>query len=190
MQSGRPTVGRELAQELDAHVLVQVQAHPTQQTQAGLQVRMIAEAIDLKHDGASLARAVVDVPAPLDKVQINKYTRFLSRKLMDGMIGSWQSLSPRAGAMQTPPLGSMPQPQPASSPDLTRPVWPRESTPTAPVTVPTPPALLPSDPLPSSNDKGSAPPNLERVPVPQPPSTQGSASNNPSSALLLAPLKT
>jgi hypothetical protein len=33
---------------------------------------------------------MVEVPPPLDKRQLNKYTRFLARKLMDGMTGSWR----------------------------------------------------------------------------------------------------
>jgi hypothetical protein len=93
LQSGRPRIGSEVARQLDADVLVQVQAHPTRQTAHGLEVRVIAEAINVSRGGQSIARAVVEVPPPLDKPQLNTYTRFLARKLMDGMIGSWQGLA-------------------------------------------------------------------------------------------------
>ena len=88
LQEGRPQAMSEAVHQLGADIFVQVQAHPTRQTEHGLEVRIIAEAINVK-GGESLARAVVDVSPPLEKTTINKYTRFLSRKLMDGMIGSW-----------------------------------------------------------------------------------------------------
>ena len=94
LQSGRPRVMGEVARQLDADVLVQVQSHPTKQTSHGLEVRVIAEAINVSRGGQSIARAFVDVPPPLDKPQINTYTRFLARKLMDGMIGTWRSPAP------------------------------------------------------------------------------------------------
>src|SRR5206468_12416050 len=93
----------EIAQQLDADVLVQVQAHPTQQNREGLMVRMIAEAFNT-HGGQSIGRAFVDVPLPLEKPSINRFTRFLARKLMDDMTGAWLSpapLEPRRG--ETPP---------------------------------------------------------------------------------------
>ncbi|MDB5356215.1 MAG: hypothetical protein JWN24_2668 [Phycisphaerales bacterium] len=127
LQSGRAAAGRDVARQVEAHILIQVQAQPTMQTQGGAQVRMVAEAVDLKHDGASLARAVVDVPPPMDKQQINKYTRFLARKLMDGMIVTWQA----AGAIQPnpPPPGNVPAPTPP--PPATNPL-PQTPTPPPP----------------------------------------------------------
>lgn len=89
LQAGRPTVLREIAEKLDADVLIQVQARPTRQTYEGLEVRIIAEAFNTK-GGETLGRAFVDVPPPLDKPQINKYTRFLARKLMMELTKSWQ----------------------------------------------------------------------------------------------------
>lgn len=88
LEEGKPAAMTELAKALDVDILIQVQAKPTKQSFEGLQVRVIAEAINIK-GGESLARATVDVMPPLDKVQTNKYTRFLARKLMDGMTGSW-----------------------------------------------------------------------------------------------------
>lgn len=91
LQSGRPQMMGEVARLLDTDILVQVGAKPTRQTAAGLEVRLVAEAINVRRGGQSIARAVVDVPPPLDKQKLNKYTRFVARKLMDGMIGSWSA---------------------------------------------------------------------------------------------------
>ena len=88
LQAGKPAALGELGKRLDADVLIQVQAKPTRQTFEGLEVRVIAEAINIK-GGESLARAVVDVQPPLDKIQMNRSTRFLARKLMDGMTNAW-----------------------------------------------------------------------------------------------------
>jgi hypothetical protein len=88
LQAGKPAALGELGKRLDADVLIQVQAKPTRQTLEGLEVRVIAEAINIK-GGESLARGTVDVMPPLDKIQMNRSTRFLSRKLMDGMTNTW-----------------------------------------------------------------------------------------------------
>lgn len=73
-----------------ADVVVHVAARPTRQTRYGLEVRLVAEAVEAR-DGASLARAVVDVPPPLEKTTINRSTRFLARSLMDEMTATWSS---------------------------------------------------------------------------------------------------
>jgi hypothetical protein len=93
LQDGRPTALSEVARQLDADILIQVQAHPTKQTSDGLQVRIIAEAMNTK-GGQSIGRAVVDVPPPLEKTTINRSTRFLARKLMDDMIQTWSAPPP------------------------------------------------------------------------------------------------
>jgi hypothetical protein len=90
LQAGKPQALTDVGRRLDADVLIQVQAKPTRQTYAGLEVRVIAEAINIK-GGESLARAAVDVQPPLDKIQTNRYTRFLARKLMDGMTTTWSA---------------------------------------------------------------------------------------------------
>jgi hypothetical protein len=145
LQSGRADAGRDVGRQVEAHILVQVQAQPTMQTEGGPQVRMVAEAVDLKHDGASLARAVVDVPPPMDKQQINKYTRYLARKLMDGMIVTWQT----AGAAQGNPPAVEVRPGPALPP-----------------TPPPPPQQLPND--------SAAPPKVS-PPAPDAPAAPGDA---------------
>jgi hypothetical protein len=116
LQEGRPQTMSELVQQLGGDIFVQVQAHPTKQTQQGLEVRIIAEAINVK-GGESVARAVVDVPPPLGKTQINYYTRFLARKLMDGMLNAWSApppppppAPPAAAAPPAPPAAPAPPP--------------------------------------------------------------------------------
>ena len=103
LESGRPQVLSEIAALLGTDVLVQAQARPTRQSVQGLQVRLIAEAINIK-GGDSIARAVVDIQPPLDKPQMNTSTRYVARKLMDDLIGAWSSApatpqaTPREGA--------------------------------------------------------------------------------------------
>lgn len=101
LESGRPQVLSEIAQQLGVDVLVQAQARPTRQSFEGLHVRLIAEAINIK-GGDSIARAVVDIKPPLDKPQINTYTRYVARKLMDDMIGAWSN-APAPGAPEREP---------------------------------------------------------------------------------------
>lgn len=136
LQEGRPQVMSEVAQQLNADILVQVQARPTKQTRQGLEVRIIAEALNTK-GGESVSRAVVDVPPPLEKTTINRYTRFMTRKLMDGMLGFWSApppppreappaLNQHAPPARPPAEAVPPQPAPPPAPpaDMTPPVGP------------------------------------------------------------------
>ena len=91
LQSGKPRVLREIAQQLEADILVQVSARPTRQTPDGLEVRLVGEALNIK-GGQQVARAMVDIPPPLDKPALNKYTRFVARKLMMDMTQAWMSV--------------------------------------------------------------------------------------------------
>lgn len=116
LQSGRPQSTAEIARQLDADILIQVQAHPTRQTPQGVEVRMVAEAISL-HGGQSIGQAVVDVPPPLDKMQINKYTRYLAAKLMDDMTQTWLNAPPPPSpepAAAAPGASPAPSTQPAA----------------------------------------------------------------------------
>ena len=99
LQAGRAQALSDLARQLDADILIQVQARPTRQTPEGLELRVVTEAMNVK-GGESLARAAVDIYPPLDKVQFNKFTRFVSRKLMDGMTQTWST--PRAAQGDRP----------------------------------------------------------------------------------------
>jgi hypothetical protein len=92
LQTGRPQVLREIAEKLDADILIQVQARPTRQTAEGLHVRVLVEAMNTR-GGESVARAFVDVPPPLEKTTINRYTRFLARKTMHALAGSWTEMA-------------------------------------------------------------------------------------------------
>jgi len=53
-------------------------------------MRLLAEALNTR-GGQLIGRAVVDVPSPLKKTTINKYTRFVARKLMDDMTATWNN---------------------------------------------------------------------------------------------------
>lgn len=132
LQSGRPRTLGEIAQRLDADVLVQVQAHATRQAGPGPGVRLVAEAMNLR-GGESIGRAVVDVPPPLDKPQTNKYTRFIARKLMDGMIGSWQAFGARAPAKDAGTGAAEPAPPPGSNSPAPPPPPASDLPPVAPV---------------------------------------------------------
>jgi hypothetical protein len=79
-----------------ADVIVRVRAQQTRQTRQGDVVRLVGEAVNTD-DGRSIGRAVVDVPPPLDKPQINRFTRFVARRLMDQMTATWRAMPPGAG---------------------------------------------------------------------------------------------
>ena len=89
LNDGHAANSKELSDRVHADILVVVRAQPTRQGN-GPAVRLVADASNLA-GGESLGRAVVDVPPPLDKPQINTYTRFLARKLMLDMTTAWSS---------------------------------------------------------------------------------------------------
>jgi hypothetical protein len=53
-------------------------------------VNLSARAINVG-DNVILGQAMVDMPKPVDRGGINRYTRFLARKLMNDMTRTWQS---------------------------------------------------------------------------------------------------
>jgi hypothetical protein len=108
LSEGRPVAMNDLAQKVGADVLIHVQAHPTRQANGGLQIRLVAEAMNVR-GGDELGTAVVDIPLPLEKTQINDFTRFIAAKLMVGMAGAWNSY---AGSPQPPPPAEAPTPPP------------------------------------------------------------------------------
>src|SRR5207302_1115838 len=105
---------------IKADVLVQVQAKPTRWSEGGVAVRVLASAMNLK-GGESIGRSFVDIPPPLDKPQINKFTRFLARKLMVGMLDSWSEFGgPPAGDRDRPaPDGPATRESPDTAPSRT-----------------------------------------------------------------------
>lgn len=102
LEKGERLVLTDITQRLDADIFIQVQARPTRQTARGLDVRIVAEALNTR-GGRSIARAVVDVPPPLAKTTLNEYTRFLARKLMDDMIMTWSAPVPQPSAPSASP---------------------------------------------------------------------------------------
>ena len=109
LQSGKPRVLREIAQQLDTDILIQISAHPTRQTQYGLEIRLVGEALNVR-GGQQIGRAVVDIPPPLDKVTLNRYTRFVVRKLMMDMTQAWSTAEPPRGAPEKPNTEKVPDP--------------------------------------------------------------------------------
>jgi len=81
--------------QLGADVAVSVRAASTPSSRDGKSLRLVAQAVNTR-GGDSIGRAVVDVPPPLEKGQINDYTRFLARKLMDDMSQTWRAAPPVA----------------------------------------------------------------------------------------------
>jgi hypothetical protein len=135
LQSGQPQVLRDVAKQLGTDVLVQVQARPTRQTVDGLEVRLIAEAFNTD-GGDSIGRAVVDVPPPLEKRTLNKYTRYIARKLMDDMTYAWAggaAFAPDDRGAAEAPQGATQPPVAPQPPD----VAPREQPPQEPTPPPT-----------------------------------------------------
>jgi hypothetical protein len=151
LQSGRPQVLREVAQQLDTDILVQAQAHPTKQTPQGLQVRVIVEALNIR-DGLSIGRAVVDIPPPLDKPQISTYTRYLARKIMDDMTGTWTSPQPPAAGEAQGSAPTAAPPMPSTAPPAL-PIAPNTAPPPPPPPAPPAPdtSVLPAPPLPPAS---------------------------------------
>jgi hypothetical protein len=167
VETGQRRAMGALARTLDADVLVQVSARPTRQTSRGLELRMVAEAINVR-GGESIGRAVVDMPPPLDKPRINKFTRFLARVLMDRMSGTWENMpapgdnaEPSAPRSDTGANRPTPAPPPSAPGEVTTVPAPQSTTtaPAAPAAAPTtepsapPPARLPG-------------PRIENVPPP------------------------
>jgi hypothetical protein len=111
--NGKVTLQSANAAKPDADVQIQVQARPTKQTPAGLEFRILVEAVNTS-DGESIARAFVDVPPPLDKTKINKYARLLARKTMAGTANAWTSMSSEPAP--APKVSATPMPAPAPTP--------------------------------------------------------------------------
>jgi hypothetical protein len=91
-----------------ADVAIRVQAHAAEQTEQGPRVRLLAEAVNTK-DHVSIGRAFVDVPPPMEKTEINRYTRWLTRKLMEDMTASWLSPEPGNARESSAPPATQPE---------------------------------------------------------------------------------
>jgi hypothetical protein len=163
VEAGQAHAMTALARNLDADVLVQVSARPTHQSARGLEVRMVAEAINVQ-GGQSIGRAVVDMPPPLDKPRINKFTRFLARVLMDRMIGSWENMPPGPeNAERTGAREGVDSNRAAPPADVTAVPAPGSATPS---TTPAPPSTSSTDQ--SAPAEPRTGPRIENVPGPEP----------------------
>lgn len=125
LQNGRPQMLGELAVKLQTDILVQVTARPSRQTSTGLGIRLIAQALNTK-GGQQIAQATVDVPPPMEKTTLNRYTRFVARKMMDAMTNSWSVMASQPPA--PPPAPATPPPTapntPPTMPEPTAPAQP------------------------------------------------------------------
>jgi hypothetical protein len=92
LQSGRTQALSDLSQATGADVLIQVQAHPARR-EGQLVILLIGEAVNIR-DSESIAHASLDMPAPISRIELNNYTRFLTRKLMQGMVNTWTGAAP------------------------------------------------------------------------------------------------
>ncbi|MDB5297600.1 MAG: hypothetical protein JWO31_3583 [Phycisphaerales bacterium] len=165
LQEGRTRELGDLVKNLSADVLVYVQAQPTRQTEQGLEIRLNAEAINIQ-GGEQIARATVLMPPPLDTEKVNRFTRFVGRKLMSDMTMSWSgpgpdrdASPPAAGPGQPPPPASQPAPAP-------QPPIPPPSPAVRPPDAPPPPAATPTVPTP---DQPNAAPGAPASPAAAPP---------------------
>jgi hypothetical protein len=91
----------EVADQLGVDVVIRVEAEATDQYPQTDRIRLVSEALNTK-DAIALGHAFVDMPIPLEKPQINEYTRYLARKLMDDMTSTWTSPVPAAAAPEAP----------------------------------------------------------------------------------------
>jgi len=129
-----PLAGK--AESADVLIHFVVASGPSEKAAA---IRLTARAVNAR-DQALLASAMVDMPTPADRQAVNRFTRFLARKLMDGMTQAWSS---------APPARPESAPAPPASPQ------PREAQPAQPVPVPeeTPGARPPVPPVPPPNPR-------------------------------------
>ncbi|HSI34637.1 MAG: hypothetical protein ACAI43_16255 [Phycisphaerae bacterium] len=102
LQAGQPRALRDVAAALEADVLIQVSARPTRQTTTGQELRMVGEAVNVK-GGQQIGRAMVDMPLPMEKTTVNRYARWVGRKLMADMTATWSSTEPARPAEPAKP---------------------------------------------------------------------------------------
>ncbi|HTL29189.1 MAG TPA: hypothetical protein VL282_08210 [Tepidisphaeraceae bacterium] len=97
----------EVSNQAGVDVVIRAEAETTDQYDKADRIRLVCEALNTR-DALSIGHAVVDVPLPLQKPQINEYTRYLARKLMDDMTGAWMSPTPTTDRPAATTSGSVP----------------------------------------------------------------------------------
>lgn len=149
LNTGHPTTESDIGERLRADVLILVRAQLTHQGEGGsTALRLVADASNIR-GGESLGQVVVDVPPPLDKAQLSKYTRFVARKLMSDMTGAW------TGFGGAPPPANMPR---TNTPPMNTPT-PSAPAPSVPRVPPQQPLQeAPFEPLPPAQVRPAVPP--------------------------------
>jgi len=141
LQQGRISALQPL-QTAGADILVQVQSHAARR-EGQLVLLVVAEAINVK-GGESLGHVSLELPTPLDRYEINNATRYMVRKLMQDMVGSWTTGPSTPPPGVTPSSGTPPQPSaPAPVPEP-QPMQPTPTPTPPPGAAPLPPALEPA----------------------------------------------
>jgi hypothetical protein len=151
-QAGKQNVLQALSRESGIDVLVHVQAKLTRHYGNQTGVRLLAESVNTQ-GGESLARAFIDMPPVMDKPIINERTRFLARKLMADMTGTWQNMPAPAPTTSTPAPAPAPAPAvPERSRTLPQPErsnWPEPVSPQREPAPAAPPPPAPESPAPA-----------------------------------------
>ena len=88
IENSDPAAARLLSSELQQDVLIKVTAVPTNHSQWGKAVRLIAKATSTT-DARILGSEFVDMPLPMTKPNINVFTRYLAEELMGDMAKKW-----------------------------------------------------------------------------------------------------
>lgn len=113
LQNGKASGLDAVSKTTGADIFIQVQAHPAKRGDQ-LIVLLVGEAINIQ-GGESLSHASVEMPTPIDRTELNNYTRFLTRKLIHGMVQTWSSAPPPASG------AAAPAPAPPTTAPSTRP---------------------------------------------------------------------
>jgi hypothetical protein len=93
LQAGRPAALASLDERLNADILIQVQAHPTRQSSGGLELQIVAQAINIR-GGQPIGHAIADIDRPQEAEQLEGASRYVVRKLMIDMLRAWTAPVP------------------------------------------------------------------------------------------------
>jgi len=88
LENGDAAAWRLLSTELQTDILIQVKAVPTRQASSGAAIRLMCKAVSTT-DARNLGTAVVDMPLPISKTNVNVFTRHLAEKMMQQMAEKW-----------------------------------------------------------------------------------------------------
>jgi hypothetical protein len=134
----------EAGKPVEADIVVRVIVRPAQKTEQGQEVRILCEAVNSR-GGELIASAAEDVPPPLTKANLDRYTRYVGRRLIDGMAKTWTLGPPPAARVpEVPPTPVIPPP-PGDVPktDAPAPLPPPGQEPPASSIAPAQPSTMP-----------------------------------------------